>query len=250
MLFPGYKQMNKKIFLFFIFLFSINSFSQSAPERDAQIWHDTTIQFSPCKTKNCDIKFLEGFSGFIAGTLRFGDNVSRPVDERIGGGIEMKFNKYFTFAPWYLCRAAQPVGGRKEYEHRIRFDATVENDGKKTWFSLKNRNRFEYRIRHSRADSVRYRNKTTFKVPIKDSEGKEIISPFVADEPYYDFHEKAWTRNEFSVGISKEFKGKFFGASKEKKITTEFFYLLQNNRGNSLKYINVFGAYLKIDLRK
>lgn len=239
--------MNKIILSFFLLLFSTNIFSQ-APERDTQFWHETSVSFSPCKTKNCDIKFLENLSGFVNGTFRVGRNVSHPIDERIGGGIEMKFNKYFTFSPSYLYRAGQPFRGRKEYEHRVRFDATVENKWEK--FSLKNRNRIEYRIRHSRDDSVRYRNKTTLKIPITNKEGDEIVSPFVADEPFYDFREKKWTRNEFSAGISKDFKGKFFGAEKDKKITLEFFYMLQNNRGNSFKYVNIFGANLKIDLKK
>lgn len=240
--------MNKNIFLLLLFLFSINSYSQtSAPERDTQFWHDTTVSFSPCKTANCDVKFLKSFSGFVSGTFRLGRNVSRPIDERIGGGIEMKFNNHLTFSPSYLYRAGQPFAGRKEYEHRVRFDVTAENKWDK--FSLKNRNRIEYRIRNSRSDSVRYRNKTTFKVPITKND-KELFSPFIADEPFYDFQAKSWTRNEFSAGISKDFKGKFFGASKDRKITTEFFYMLQNNRGNSFKYVNIFGASLKIDLRK
>lgn len=240
--------MNKILAPCFLLLFVINSYSQSsAPERDTQFWHETTVSFSPCKTKNCDIKFLDSFSGFVSGTLRVGRNITHPVDERIGGGIDMKFSKYFTFSPSYLYRAGQPFEGRKEYEHRVRFDATLEN--KWDSFSLKNRNRLEYRIRHSRNDSVRYRNKTTLKFPIRKDD-KELFSPFVADEPFYDFREKEWTRNEFSAGIGKDFKGKFFGASKDKKITLEFFYMLQNNRGNSFKYVNIFGAYLKIDLKK
>lgn len=244
--------MNKKLFSLLLFLMSVNVFSQTTPpEKDTQIWHETTVTFSPCKTKNCDIKFLEGFSGFVTGTLRLGRNVTRPVDERIGAGVEMKFNKYFTFSPWYLYRAGQPYAGRKEFEHRVRLDATLENNSKESWknFSVKNRNRAEFRIRHNSDDSIRYRNKTIFKIPIKNKEGKEIISPFVADEVFYDFSEDAWTRNEFSAGISKDFSGKFFGAEKDKKITTEFFYLLQSNRGTTLRTLNVFGAYLKIDLR-
>ncbi len=241
--------MNKNYFLLFLLLFSINSFSQSsAPERDTQLWHETSVSFSPCKTKNCRLKFLESFSGFVSGTFRVGRNLTHPIDERVGGGIDMKFNKYFSFSPNYLYRAGQPFKGRKEYEHRVRFDATLENKWEK--FSLKNRNRVEYRIRHSRNDSVRYRNKTTFKYTIKNKDGNEIISPFVADEPFYDFREKAWTRNEFSAGFSKDFKGKFFGSSTDKKITTESFYLLQNNRGTSFKYVHVIGASLKIDLKK
>lgn len=250
--------MNKKLFSLFLFLFSATVFSQtSAPEKDTQIWHDTNITFSPCKEANCNIGFLKKFSGFVVGTFRVGRNVTHPVDERIGGGIEMKFNNYFTFSPWYLYRAAQPFEGRKEFEHRIRLDATVGNDEKKSRknFSLQNRNRFEFRIRHSRDDSVRYRNRTTFRIPVKtiknkNKDGEIVLSPFVADEPFYDFSENAWTRNEFSAGMRIEFKGKFFNAKNEKKITTDFFYLLQNNRGTSFKRINVFGAYLKIDLTK
>ena len=132
--------MNKRFFLLFLLVLSANVFSQtSAPERDVQFWHETTVTFSPCKTKNCDIKFLESFSGFVAGTFRAGRNVTHPVDERIGGGVEMKFNKYFTFSPWYLYRAGQPFEGRKEYEHRIRLDATVENNNKKSWKSFSSR---------------------------------------------------------------------------------------------------------------
>ncbi len=266
--------MNKKLFSIFLFLFSVNVLSQtSAPERDTQIWHETTVTFLPyfCKDKKCGIGFLKEFSANFAGTLRIGRDASRPVDERIGGGIEMKFNDYFTFSPSYLYRAGQPAGSRKEYEHRIRFDGTFQYEKKKvitekdttekdttnseqeasksiTEYSIKNRNRIEYRIRHSRNDSVRYRNKTTFKYTIYNDNNEELFSPFIADEPFYDFSAKAWTRNEFSVGISKDFKSDLFGL-KKKKITTEFFYLLQNNRGTSFKYLNAFGVNLKIDLR-
>lgn len=252
--------MNKKLLSLLLFLMSVNIYSQaSAPEHDTQIWHETNVSFSPCKTANCDIKFLKKFSGFVTGTFRVGRNVSHPVDERIGGGVEMKFNKYFTFSPWYLYRAGQPFEGRREYEHRIRLDASIENDSKNTWkeLSVKNRNRFEFRIRHNQEDSVRYRNKTTVKIPVKKIKDKQntektkvTFSPFIADEPFYDFSANEWTRNEFSAGLSIDFNGKFFGASNDKKITTEFFYLLQNNKGTSFKSINVFGAYLKIDLTK
>lgn len=250
--------MNKKLLSLFLFLMSVTAFSQ-APEHDTQVWHETTVTFSPCKEVNCNIGFLKKFSGFVAGTFRAGRNVSHPVDERIGAGVEMKFKKYLTFSPWYLYRAGQPYAGRKEYEHRIRLDATIENDSKTSWkeFSIKNRNRFEFRLRHNQENSVRYRNKTTVKIPVKKIKDKEdenktkvTFSPFIADEPFYDFSANSWTRNEFSAGLIIDFSGKYFGAKNDKKISTEFFYLLQNNRGTSFKSINVFGAYLKIDLSK
>lgn len=213
-----------------IFLFASKGFSQTEPnENDIQFWNETTVSF-PLKVKN--------LSGFVAGNLRLGQNVKHFVDERIGFGVEYKFGKYFSFSPSYLYRAGQPTKNRKEYEHRLRFDLNIEKKWKH--FSLKDRNRIEHRIRHSRDDTTRYRNKLTLKVPIKNEKGDEIITPFVADEPYYDSRSDSWFRNEFSVGISKGFT---------KTTTAEFFYMLQNNTNvTTLKTVNIFGVNLKFKI--
>ena len=231
--------MNKHIIFSLILsaVFCVNLYSQNtAPERDVQIWSDVTVSKTLYKSTDDKGKEFDRVTGFVFGTLRFGRNVSRPVDERIGGGFDIALNKYFTFSPSYLYRAGQPFRGRKEFEHRVRFDLSAE----KKWsgFSIKDRNRVEYRIRNNRSDSVRYRNKIQLKVPVKQ-DGKEIFAPFVATEPFYDFQAKSWTRNEFSAGISKKFTSNTSG---------DFFYLLQNNRGNSFKYINIFGISMKFKI--
>lgn len=170
------------------------------------------------------------------GTLRFGRNLTHFVDERIGFGIELRANKYLTFTPSYIYRADQPFAGRKEYETRLRFDVGLEKKFKS--FSIKDRNRIEQRFRNSRADSTRYRNKFQLIIPVK-KDGKENFAPFVANEVYYEFQSKRLTRNEFSAGIAKKFNPHF---------TAEFFYLLQNNRGNILKYVNAIGVNLKFKI--
>lgn len=219
--------MNKTISsIAFIILIAISVKAQSAPERDTQFWNETTVSIP---IKNTDDKL----SVFISGTLRMGQNVRHFVDERIGAGFEYKFNKNISYSSSYLYRAGQPLKNRKEYEHRVRFDLSLENKWKN--FSLKDRNRVEYRIRHSRSDSVRYRNKIQLKIPVK-KDGKELFAPFIADEPYYEFSVKKFTRNEFSAGISKKFS---------KNFSADFFYMLQNNRGNSFKYVNIGGVNLK-----
>lgn len=219
-----------------VLLFSVSVFSQTPPENDVQFWHETQLSFPLIKAKDEKGKEVEKLSFFISGTLRVGRNVSRPVDERIGAGFDITVNKYLSITPSYLYRAGQPFAKRKEYEHRLRFDVSLE----KKWssFSIKDRNRIEYRIRHSRSDSVRYRNKIQLKFPVKQS-GKEIFSPFVATEPFYDFREKAWTRNELSAGISKKFSS---------NASADFFYLWQRNRGNVLRNVNVFGVNLKFKI--
>ena len=221
----------------FFLLSNLCIYSQTTPpEDDVQFWSETTVSTPVYKTKNSRGESVEKIGFFFNGNLRVGRNVSRPVDERVGFGFDFFINKYLTFTPSYLYRAAQPYKGREEYEHRTRFDLTT---GKK-WskFSLRDRNRIEYRIRNSRPDSVRYRNKLQLTVPVKKDK-KEIFAPFVATEPFYDFREKHWTRNEFSIGIGKKFTDNF---------STDFFYLLQKNRGNALKTVNAFGVNFKIKI--
>jgi len=230
--------MNKYLLILSIFLF-LNTciYPQTAPPKDDfQFWSETTVLFPFIKRKNSAGKEVEKISIFLNGNLRFGRNISRPVEERIGFGFEFYANKFLTFTPTYLYRAGQPYKGRKEYEHRLRFDVSLAR--KWSNFSLKDRNRVEYRIRNSRSDSVRYRNKIQLSIPFR-KEKKEIFTPFVATEPFYDFSEKKWTRNEFSAGISKKFNDNF---------TADFFYLLQNNRGNVLRTINVLGVNFKIKI--
>lgn len=230
--------MNK--FLIFTVLFiasTVRIFSQSpAPTDDVQFWNETTLTIPLIKRKDDKGKEIEKFSMFFNGILRVGRNVSRPVDERIGFGFDYKLNKFISFTTAYLYVAAQPFRGRKEYENRLRFAVTLENKFKK--FSIRDRNLIEYRIRNSRADSTRYRNKFQFNYPFLKA-GKELFTPFAADEIYYDFHEKEFTRNEFSVGITKKFKPNF---------SADFFFMLRNNRGTILKYVNIFGINLKFKI--
>lgn len=217
-----------------VILFSLKNFSQTPPEKDFQSWNDIQISFPLIKIKDKNDKEVEKLSFFVSGALRFRQNISRFADERIGAGFDIYVNKYVSLSPSYFYRAGQPFAGRKEYEHRLRFDVNLE----KKWsaFSIRDRNRIEYRIRNSRSDSVRYRNRIQLRVPVK-SEGEEIFTPFVGTEPFYDFQEKAWTRNEFSAGISRKFSSNASG---------DFYYLLQSNRGNVLKTINVIGVSLKL----
>lgn len=224
--------------LFWLIIFgSISAASQTTPpESDFQFWNETQIAIPLVKSKDKNGKDFERVSLFLSGTLRFGRNYTQFVDERIGFGFDFKINKYLTLTPSYLFRATQPYQNRKEFESRFRFAANLEN--KWTRFSVRNRNLIEYRMRNSRADSTRYRNKLQFNFPVHRNQ-KEIFAPFVADEIFYDFHDKAWTRNELTLGINRKFTPKF---------SADFFYLNQRNRGNVLKNVNALGINFKIKI--
>lgn len=223
----------------FLNLISIAAIAQTpANEHDTQFWNETSVSFSIYKTKDKDGKESEKLTGFFSGNLRIGQNIRHFVDERIGGGIDYKINKYFSVSPSYLYRAGQPSRNKKEYEHRVRFDFTAEK--KFNHFSIKDRNRIEHRIRHSKDDTTRYRNKIQLKVPVKNGEGKELFAPFAANEFYFDFRQDAWFRNEFSLGISRKLN---------KTTSTDIFYMRQANKNvTSLNNLDIIGLTLKFKI--
>lgn len=224
----------RKIAIFVaVSIFFTLSIKAQTIDKDFQFWNETTISFPILKTENDKGEKVEKISFFINGSFRAGKNISKAIDERIGGGLDFILNKHITLTSAYLYRAGQPPSGGKEFEHRLRFEATLSNKWKH--FSIKDRNRIEYRIRNSRGDSVRYRNKFTFTVPIK-KDNKEIFAPFASTEPFYDFRDDKFTRNELSLGITKKVN---------KNLSADIFYLWQRNFGATLKNINAIGINLK-----
>lgn len=186
------------------------------------------------KTKDKSGNDVDRLSLLTLGTLRLGQNRLYPVDARVGAGFDLRINRYFNFSPTYVYRRDEAVRNRKEYEHRLRFDMTIGNKWKK--FSIKDRSRVEFRVRNSRGDSARYRNKFTFAFPVRHK-GKEIFSPFVADEWYYDFTAKDFTTNEFSGGISRKLTG---------NTSADIFYVRRDFNNQQLRYLNGIGVNLKI----
>jgi hypothetical protein len=223
--------------LFFL-VSAVGIFGQSTvPDTDFQVWNETQFILPVVKSEDDKGKSFDRMSLLLITSLRLGQNRLAPVDERIGGGFDLVLNKHFNFSPTYLYIAAQPGRGRKEFEHRMRFDVTYSHKFKH--FSIKDRNRIEYRVRHSRSDSVRYRNRFTLSIPI-NRDGKELFTPFIADEPYYDFTAEQWSRNDLSPGIAKKFTDKLSG---------EFFYLWRRNRSGLPKDVHAVGFNLKVKVK-
>ena len=221
------------ILILAVFLCSVSAFSQTAVQNsDIQFWNDTSITFPLIKSKDEKGKEFERLSFSINGTLRFGRNAAGFTDERIGVGINYRINKYISLAPDTFYRARQLSKGRKDYETRFRFAVVLENKWKN--FSIADRNQIEYRLRNSRQDSVRYKNRFRFNYPLLKAK-KELFTPFVSDEVYYDFLAKAWTRSDLFVGIGKKFNNNF---------STDIYYLLVKDK--SLPHtINGIGVSLK-----
>src|SRR5688572_24151954 len=215
----------------------IGAGQSTPPETDFQIWNETTLSLPVVKAKDDKGKSFDRLSLLFITSLRLGQNRLAPVDERVGGGFDLVLNKHFNVSPTYLYIAGQPGRGRKEFEHRLRFEVSYSHKFKH--FSIKDRNRIEYRFRHSRANSVRYRNRITFTFPV-NRDGKELFSPYISTEPYYDFTAEQWSRNDFSPGISKKFTDKLSG---------DFFYVWRHNRSGLPGDVHALGFNLKVKLR-
>lgn len=225
--------------LLFLFIFLSATFanSQTPPESDFQFWNETQLIFPLVTAKDSKGKEVDRVVFFLSGNLRFGRNYTRFVDERIGFGFDFKPNKFLTVTPSYLYRAGQPFANRKEYESRFRLAATLD----KRWprVTFRNRNLIEYRMRNSRSDSVRYRNRPLVQFSVRKNE-KEIFAPYVSDEVFYDFQEKAWTRNELTLGVNRKLAP---------NVSADFFYLWQRNRGRVLRDVNALGVNLKFTVK-
>ena len=226
----------KFLFILLFALFAFPVFSQNLPANDFQSWNDVTISKPLIKSKDSRGKEFERLTIFFTGASRLGNNFKNLVDQRIGVGFDYKVNKFLTLTPNYFHRSGKPRLNVREYENRFRFAATFEK--KWTRFSLKDRNLIEYRLRNSRADSTRYRNKLTFSLPILKNK-KEIFSTYLADDVFYEITTKSWTRNEFTAGISRKLTN---------NLGVDVFYLRQDNRSGLPKSVNAIGVSWKIKL--
>jgi hypothetical protein len=204
--------------------------TQLPPREDRQLWTETQI-IKPLK----DDKDL-----IIIGVLRFGREVRRPVDERIGGGVAFKLNKYLTLMPTYLYVDQQPFEGRRISEHRLILNLTGKIGLGK--FTFTNRNLLERRVRRGTPDFTVYRNRLQIDHPVRI--GTFQFKPFLAGEVWHSTQSamqvrQGWFRTRISSGIIKQFSKRFSG---------EFFYLYQRDSISLPGNIHAIGTLFRVYL--
>lgn len=200
--------------------------AQSLIDRtDNQQWNE--VQLAVPVTKNFDFNLL--------GTLRFGRDISHPVDERVGAGFTWKIGKYWQISPNYLHIGMQPVQNRRIWENRLTLPVTLRFNLDK--FRLSDRNQFERRIRNSGLRSNRYRNRFLVEHPVGHKEWN--LSLFIGDEVFYDWTVDRWVRNRFAAGLTKVFN---------KHFTQDLYYLRQNDGVSIPGDLNVIGTILRFRL--
>lgn len=217
-----------KFSLYLVLLLPIASFAQGST--DVQFWNETVVNVPILKAKDKDGKEFDRLTGQIIGNFRIGRNVIQGGDKRIGAGFEYRLNKFLTLQPSYIYRAETNRGRPTQYESRIRFAVNLQKDWSK--IRLRNRNMVDYRQRKSRVeDPTFYRNRVQVSFPQKHFE------PYVMNEFYYQFNTKQISRNRLFFGFNKRIN---------KNLTTDTFYVWQQNRSGAIKTIHGFGVNLRI----
>ncbi len=203
------------------------------PRDDDQFWHETQIvkHLNEAKTKDL----------YIIGILRTGREWRRPVDERIGAGVAFKFQKYFTFLPFYLYTDQQPFTGRHVNEHRLvaEFSAKFQLGQ----FTLTDRNRYERRVRQREPDFGVYRNRLFIDHPARL--GSFAFKPFVGAELFYSTQttggrEQGWARVRYLAGINKQLTPNLYG---------ELFYMRQQDGVARPGNVHALGTLFRVFLK-
>ena len=218
----------KLIFILVLFQFIIliaDAQTINFDDEDIQSWNDVQLTVPMSKT----------FDFYTAVTMRFGKNVTRLNDGRFALGFIHKFNKSLTIQPFYTFINAR--NSRSQFRHEDRLSLRVGYRFPFSKFGLLHRSTFEYRLR-SPQKSFRYRPSLTLDKDLP----KEFIPKakfFITEEIFYDSLLDKFSRNRFSVGITKTLN---------KQLSFDLYFMRQNDGFTHPGDLSVIGTNLKIKL--
>lgn len=212
------------LWIVFVITFT-NIFVNAQDDEDIQSWND--VQLTAPLSRQFDL--------VTSVTMRFGKNITRLNDGRYLIGFAWKPLKALSLTPFYWYIGARNSAGRFRTEHRLNLRAVYKFPVKS--FGLSHRSIFEYRMRHT-GNTWRYRPSLTF-----DKGIPENIIPkarfYVTEEPFYDSATSRFSRNRFTVGITKILS---------KTLSLDIYYMRQNDGFSHPGDLNVAGTSWKIKL--
>lgn len=192
---------------------------------DNQSWND--IQLTVPMSEKVDF--------YTAVTMRFGKNVTQLNDGRYAIGFIFKPNKSWSFQPFYWYVNMRNARNQFRIEHRLNLRAGYRFPFKS--FGLSHRSAFEYRLRAPQ-NSWRYRPSLTFDKDIP----KNFIPKakfYATEEIFYDSLLKKFSRNRFTVGITKTLTN---------QLSLDAYYMRQNDGFSRPGDLNVVGTSWKVKL--
>ena len=190
---------------------------------DFQVWH----------TENQEFKINKKTKIVLEEEFRFGDDAGDFTYHHYDVGFVYSLNMHLDLAINYRQVYEKKKGDFKE-ENRPHINATLKYDF--YGFKLDDRSRLQYRHFDYQPDFWQYRNKLSIKFPWKFT--KLEIQPYLADEIFLDFQNKAFSRNRFYCG---------FTMNLTKNVKAEIYYLLQSSRStNNWAEAHVLGTKIKL----
>lgn len=176
------------------------AYSQDHLPSEFQSWNEVQLIVPLLKGKDRNGKSIDKITATFNGIVRVGRSNLDLVDNRVGTTLELRINQNLTLLTAVLYRKDELARNTRRYETRLDFGATVS----KTWknFTFRDRNMFEHRFRNGRGDIDLYRNRIHVSYPIKRKD-KELFTPFISEEGYYNLTQRVWAQNEFLAGITR-----------------------------------------------
>jgi Protein of unknown function (DUF2490) len=218
-----------KFLLAVVITFGLNTFAYAQTnlrdDEDVQSWND--VQFTIPLNKRVDL--------LLQTTFRFGRNITELTEARGGGGLSFKLTKALSVSPTYLYIESRNTASLFRTEHRYSIRGTYKFPTKK--FGLSHRSIYEYRVRSS-GNTWRYRPSLTFEKALPE----KLIPKakfFITEEPFYVSTTRKFSRNRFSLGVSKTINT---------HLTLDVYYLRQNDGFSHPGDLNVLGTSWKIHL--
>jgi len=218
-------------YLFLIAIICVAALSVTAQtttvtdDDDLQAWNDivTTVAVD----KKVDLYFPV--------TFRFGKNISRLNEGRVGAGFVYKPAKAFSLTPFYTFIRYRDSANKFRTENRFTMRFVYKFPVKH--FGLSHRSQFEFRFRPT-GYMWRYRTSITVEkeLPKKFVPGLKL---FVTEEPFYESVSGRFSKNRVSFGFNKTIN---------KKLSVDIFYLFQGDNFSHPGSINVIGTAWKIKL--
>jgi len=187
---------------------------------DVQYWNGESVK----------VKFSEHTSVTVEEEFRFGENAGTMYHNHTDVGVGYRMNDYLQFGANYR-QVFSKKGKDWDTEYRPHVNLTVVYPA--DLFTVKSRNRMEYRIVESHDDYFRYRNKFSLEVPLP----MDILNftPYVADEIYYDLDKGEMNKNRVYAGLKVKITA---------NIRADIFYMRESSKSGKWKETNVFGSSL------
>ncbi len=198
--------------ILFLLLITVASFgaviAQDSDPVDFQVWNETQFVFPLDNKKN--------WTASLSVVGRFGENVSRASDSRVGATLTRKVNEYLSAGAGYIYRVTNTSSRGNRYESRYLGIASITVPLTKKW-TLLNRNLYQYEDRYSRPNQTTLRSRVGLRrgVTIK---GRKI-EPFGTVEVFYNATDREIFRYRTQLGVSRKFSDKF---------SADIFYLRQD----------------------